>query len=109
MMTKQDAESDEQKQIHNEKVRLAMMKKRDAESDEQKQNHNEKKRLSIKRKRGAEKIKLDSKTAEHKDYMEDVISRSKKKALKFLHRIKDLKNPHKHRAIVCIICNRFTI
>ena len=41
--------------------------------------------------------------------MDDVVSRSKKKAFKFLHRTKDLKNPHKHRAIVCIICYRFII
>ncbi len=41
--------------------------------------------------------------------MDDVISWSKKEALKFLHRTKDLKNPHKDRAIVCIICDRFII
>jgi hypothetical protein len=29
--------------------------------------------------------------------------------MKFLHRTKDLKNPHKHRAILCIICNRCII
>ena len=67
----------------------------------------------MKRKREAEKlgkkIQLHSETEEHKDDMEDVISRSKKKALKFLHRTKDLKNPHKHRAIVCIICDCFII
>jgi len=77
-MTKQDAESDEQKQIHNEQVRLLMKRKREAE-------------------KLAKKIKLHSKTEEHKDDMEDVISWSKKEALKFLHRTKDLKNPHKHR------------
>ncbi len=37
--------------------------------------------------------------------MANVIKWSKKEAMKFLHRTKDLKNPHKHRAIVCIICN----
>jgi len=80
-----------------------MMTKRDAEFDEQKQIHDEQVRLSRKRKREAEKlgkkIQLHSETEEHKDDMEDVISRSKKKALKFLHRTKDLKNPHKHRAM----------
>ena len=48
----------------------------------------------MKRKREAEKlgkkIQLHSETDEHKDDMEDVISWSKKKALKFLHRTKDL-------------------
>jgi hypothetical protein len=90
MKTKREAESDEQNQIHNEQVRLSMKRKREAE-------------------KLAKKIKLHSETEEHKDDMEDVISRSKKKALKFLHRTKDLKNPHKHRAIVCIICDRCII
>ncbi len=71
-------------------------RKREAEYDEQKQIHNELVRLSMKKKREAEKIKLHSETEEHKDDMEDVISRSKKEALKFLHRTKDCKNPHKH-------------
>jgi hypothetical protein len=66
----------------------------------------------MKSKREAEKlgkkIQLHSETEEHKDDMEDVISRSKK-TLKFLHRTNDLKNPHKHRAIVCIICDRCII
>ncbi len=42
---KREAESDEQKQIHNEEKRLATQKQREAESDEQKQIHNEKKDL----------------------------------------------------------------
>ncbi len=42
---KRQAESDEQKQIHNEKVRLATKTKWEAKSDEQKQIHNEKKDL----------------------------------------------------------------
>ena len=40
---KWEADSDEQKQIHNEKKRLATNKKWEKESDEQKQIHNEKK------------------------------------------------------------------
>jgi hypothetical protein len=32
-----------------------------------------------------------------------------KEAMKILHRTKDPANPHKHRAIVCIICNRCII
>ena len=59
--------------------------------------------------RQAEKEHCHSETEENKDDMEDVISRSKKEALKFLHRTKDPKNPHKHRAIVCIICDRCII
>ena len=40
---KREAESNEQKQIHNEKVRLTTKTKREAKSNEQKQIHNEKK------------------------------------------------------------------
>ena len=50
-----------------------------------------------------------SEAEDHKDDMEDVISRSKKEALKFLYRTKDPKDPHQHRAIVCIICDRCII
>jgi hypothetical protein len=37
--------------------------------------------------------------------MEHVINQSMKESVKCLHRTKDPENPHKHRAIVCIICN----
>jgi hypothetical protein len=37
--------------------------------------------------------------------MENVIDQSMKESVKYLHRTKDSENPHKHRAIVCIICN----
>ncbi len=50
-----------------------------------------------------------AKTEEHKDDMAYVINWSKKEAIKFLHRTKDSANPHKHRAIVCIICDRCII
>ena len=71
---------------------------------EQKNNN-----LLMTRKRQAIKEHCHSETEEHKDDMEDVIRRSKKEAMKFLHRTKDPKNPHKHRAIVCIICDRCII
>ena len=47
---KREAQSDEHKQIYNEKVTLAKQKKRETESDEQKQIHNEKKRLATQKK-----------------------------------------------------------
>jgi hypothetical protein len=50
-------------------------------------------------------VNCHAKTEEHKDDMAYVINQSKKEAMKFLHRTKDPANPHKHRAIVCIICN----
>ncbi len=78
-----------------------------------KQNlHRENDRLLKKRQRQANNKhapNCHSETEEPKDDMEDVINRSKKAAMKFLHRTKDEKNPHKHREIVCIICDRCII
>jgi hypothetical protein len=103
------AETEEQTKWHNEKVRLTMKRKRQAETEEETKWHRGKNKLVKTRKRHVIKEHCHSKTEEHKDDMEYVISRSKKEALKFLHRTKDLKNPHKHRAIVCIICDRCII
>jgi hypothetical protein len=41
--------------------------------------------------------------------MEHVINQSMKESVKFLHRTKDPEIPLKHRAIVCIICDRCII
>ena len=106
---KQQAENEEQTKWHNEKVRLTMKRKREAETEEETKWHREKNKLAKTRKCHVIKEHCHSKTEEHKDDMEDVISRSKKEALKFLHRTKDPKNPHKHRAIVYIICDRCII
>ena len=84
-------------------------RKREAETEEETKCRRESDKLVKRRFRQAIKEHCHSETEEHKDDMEDVISRSKKEALKFLHRTKDPKNPHKHRAIVCIICDRCII
>jgi hypothetical protein len=39
--------------------------------------------------------------------MTNVIDRATKEAKHFFHRTQDLRNPHKHRATVCIICDCF--
>jgi len=41
--------------------------------------------------------------------MENVINQSMKKSVNYLHQTKDPDDPLKHRAIVCIICDRFII
>ncbi len=41
--------------------------------------------------------------------MTNVIDHATKEAKEFLHRTRDQTNPHKHRATVCIICDRFII
>ena len=109
MMKTRQAETEEHTNLHNDKVRLAMKRKRETETEEEKKWHRQKSKLAMTRYRQAIKEHCYSETEDHKDDMEDVIRRSKKEALTFLHRTKDLKNPHKHRAIVCIICDRCII
>ncbi len=41
--------------------------------------------------------------------MTSIIDCATKEAKQFLHRTRDPANPHKHRATVCIICDRFII
>ncbi len=105
----QRAETEKQLHLHREISKLAMKRKQEAETEEENICQRQKNKLAKTRYRQAIKEHCYSETEDHKDDMEDVISRSKKEALKFLHRTKDPKNPHKHRAIVCIICNRFII
>jgi len=109
MNRKREAEPEEEKNLHREINKLAKERKREAETEEETKCHRESGKLAKRRFRQAEKEHCHSKTEENKDDMEDVISRSKKEALKFLHRTKDPKDPHKHRAIVCIICDRCII
>jgi len=97
------------KDKHREIKRLKMRKTRQAETEKQSHLHREISKLAMKRKREAETEEKKICQRENKDDMEDVISRSKKEALKFLHRTKDPKDPHQHRAIVCIICDRCII
>jgi len=106
---KQEAETEEESHLHREINKLAKKRKREAETDEEKKMSEAKNKLAKTRYRQAEKEHCHSKTEENEDDMEDVISRSKKEALKFLHRTKDPKNPDKHRAIVCIMCDRCII
>ena len=109
MRKTRQAETEEEANLRLEKQTLSKSRKREGETEEETKWHTESDKLAKRRKRQAEKEHCHSKTEEPKDDMEDVIRRSKKEALKFLHRTKDLKNPHKHRAIVCIICDRCII
>jgi hypothetical protein len=45
----------------------------------------------------------------HGEDMTNVIDQATKEAKQFLHRTQDPRNPHKHRATVCIICDHFII
>ncbi len=92
-----------------ENNRLAKKRKRQAETEKQTKLHRENDSLAKKRKHQAnteeQTANCHAETEEHKDDVANVINWSKKEAIKFLHRTKDLKNPHKHMAIVCIICD----
>jgi hypothetical protein len=106
-------ETEEQSKLNRKNNRLYAKRKREAETEEQTKLQRENNKLAMRRKGQAEteeKIaNCHAKTDEHKDDMANVINRLKKEAMKFLHRTKDLNNPHKHRAIVCIICYRCII
>jgi hypothetical protein len=45
----------------------------------------------------------------HGEDMTNVFDPATKEAKHYLHRTQDPRNPHKHRATVCIICNHFII
>jgi hypothetical protein len=109
MKRKREAETEEESHLHREINMLAKKRKREAETEEEKICQKQKNKLAKTRYRQAIKEHCYSEAEDHKDDMEDVISRSKKEALKFLLRTKDPKDPHKHRAIVCIICDRCII
>ncbi len=130
MNRKRPAKTEEQTKSHRKNDRLAKKGKRLAETDKQTKLRRENNRLNMKRKRQAKteeqtkllrendrlakngkcQAKTEEQTAnccakieEHKDDMANVIDWSMKEAMKILHRTKDPANPHKHRAIVCII------
>jgi len=48
-------------------------------------------------------------TQNNREEMTNVIDQATKEEKQFLHRTRYPVNPHRHRATVCIICNRFII
>jgi hypothetical protein len=124
-MSKCQAETDEQAALAREKDRLSKMNQRQAENDEQAALAREKDRLSKSYKlrwklmskrhwQGKEtnlqkRVKPQPESGKHSCDMEHVINQSMKESVKFFYQTKDLENPHKHRAIVCIICDRCII
>ncbi len=95
MKNQRQAETEEEAALARERDRISKMNQRQAETEEQ---------AALAR----EKDKLRKSRSENQDGdMENVINHSMKESLKYLHRTKDPENPLKHRAIVCIICDRF--
>ncbi len=83
-----------------------------AESAKEAAKQKRKKRDSMVRNRQAEsaeevaKQKKDNRNSKRRKRVEvNAIHQSIKDAKKFLHRTQDPVNPHRHRSIVCIICD----
>jgi hypothetical protein len=119
-MNQRQAETEEHAASARERDRISKMNQRQAETDEQAASARERDRISKMNQRQAEteeqaalareRDKLRKSRSENQDGdMENVINHSMKESLKYLHRTKDPENPLKHRAIVCIICDRFII
>ena len=87
-----------------------MTKQRKSETEEQGAKRNKTNRDSMRRKREERRHQLqnDRRDCNGED-MSNVIDRATKEAKQYLHRTQDPANPHMHRAIVCIICDRFII
>ena len=102
MKNHQQAETYKQAALAREKNRLAMKNQRQAETADHAAFARERNKLAKRRKLQHGNDKFDSD-------MEKLINKSMKESVKYLHRKKDSENPHKHRAIVCIICNHCII
>jgi len=110
-MTKQrKSETEEQGAKRNKTNRDSMRRKRETETEEQGAKRNKTKRDFMRRKREERRHQLqnDRRDCNGED-MSNVIDRATKEAKQYLHRTQDPANPHMHRAIVCIICDRFII
>ena len=95
-------ETQEERNQHKKISRDCMAKQRQTETEQQGAKRKKTDRESKRRKREEGR---DSSVED----MSKIIDHATKEAKQFLHRTQDLGNPHRHRAIVCIICDRFII
>ena len=108
--TETEKESAKRKKIDCDR----MTKHRQSDAEEQGAKRNKTNRDSMRRKREIEReerrhqSQSDRRDCNGED-MSNVIDRATKEAKQFLHRTQDPADPHMHRAIVCIICDRFII
>ena len=87
-----------------------MAKQRQTETDEQGAKRKKTDCESKRRKREERRHQTENDMNDcNGEDMSNVIDRATKEAKQFLHRTHDVANPHMHRAIVCIICDRFII
>ena len=110
MAKQRQSETEEQGAKRKKAVLDRDTRKRQNETEEQGAKRKKTKRDYIKRKREEmrHQSENDMRHCNGED-MSNVIDRATKEAKQFLHRTQDPENPPKHRAIVCIICDRFII
>ena len=103
-------ETEEQGAKRKKTKRDFMAKQRWTETEEQGVKRKKAERESKKRIREEKRHKTENERRDcNREDMSNIIDRSTKEAKQFLHRTRDPANPQKHRAIVCIICDRFII
>ena len=84
--------------------------KRETEADDQCAKHKKTDRDSKRRQSEEVRHQLQNYRNDcNKQDMTNVINCATKEAKQYLHRTQDAENPHMHRAIVCIVCDRFII
>jgi hypothetical protein len=103
-------ESDEQGAKRKKTMLDRNTRSRQNETEEQAAKRKKTKRDCMRRKREEmrHQSRNDSRDCNQED-MTNVIDCATKEAKQILHRTRDPANPHKHRATVCIICDRFII
>jgi hypothetical protein len=91
-------------------MRECVSKQRQTETEEQTDERKKTNRDNMRRKQEEMRHQFlnDSRDCNGED-MTNVIDRATKEAKQSLHRTQNPANPHKHRAIVCIICDCFII
>ncbi len=110
MTRKKQNKTEEQATKCKKTMQECVSKQRQTETDEQAAERKKTNRDCLRRKR--EKLRHQSQNDSgdcNGEDMTNVIDCATKEAKQFLHRMRDPANPHKHRAIVCIICDRFII
>ena len=110
MMRKRQSETNVQGAKRKKTMRECVSKQQQTETEEQVANRKKTNRDCLRRKREEmrQQSRNDSRDCNGED-MTNVIDCAMKEAKQFLHRTRDPANPHMHRAIVCIICDRFII
>ena len=96
-----EAQSIEKKTAKQDKKRLNMKRSREAESTDKAAKRKDNNNASKKKKRHHQ--------VSHDKEMSNAIERAMKEAKQILHRTQHTTNPHSHKAIVCIVCDRFII